>query len=85
MQLCVYFLANDTNDDPLSCIRFDDIFLGIVAMKAGIEPLHSEEFYFHKAPYLGPQSYKYVLATHGYDEPTELTKVWNEIRASGYA
>lgn len=54
-------------------------------MKAGIEPLHSEEFYFHKAPYLGPQSYKYVLATHGYDEPTELTKVWNEIRASGYA
>ncbi|XP_050070143.1 beta-1,3-galactosyltransferase brn [Anopheles maculipalpis] len=65
--------------------RFDDIFLGIVAMKAGIEPLHSEEFYFHKAPYLGPQSYKYVLATHGYDEPAELTKVWNEIRASGYA
>lgn len=65
--------------------RFDDIFLGIVAMKAGIEPLHSEEFYFHKAPYLGPQSYKYVLATHGYDEPAELNKVWTEIRASGYA
>ncbi|ETN59830.1 beta-1,3-galactosyltransferase brn [Anopheles darlingi] len=65
--------------------RFDDIFLGIVAMKAGIEPLHSEEFYFHKAPYLGPQSYKYVLATHGYDDLTEMTKVWNEVRASGYA
>ncbi|EAT48595.1 AAEL000383-PA [Aedes aegypti] len=65
--------------------RFDDIYLGIVALKAGIEPLHSEEFYFHKAPFLGPQSYKYVLATHGYDDPEELVKTWNEVRAAGYA
>ncbi|XP_055606570.1 beta-1,3-galactosyltransferase brn-like [Uranotaenia lowii] len=65
--------------------RFDDIYLGIVALKAGIEPLHSEEFYFHKAPFLGPQSYKYVLATHGYDDPEELVKIWNEVRAAGYA
>uniref|UniRef100_A0A8D8J3U7 Hexosyltransferase n=4 Tax=Culex pipiens TaxID=7175 RepID=A0A8D8J3U7_CULPI len=65
--------------------RFDDIYLGIVALKAGIEPLHSEEFYFHKAPFLGPQSYKYVLATHGYDSPEELVKIWNEVRAAGYA
>ncbi|XP_055642657.1 beta-1,3-galactosyltransferase brn [Toxorhynchites rutilus septentrionalis] len=65
--------------------RFDDIYMGIVALKAGIEPLHSEEFYFHKAAYLGPQSYKYVLATHGYDNPDELIKIWNEIRAAGYA
>ncbi|XP_053693545.1 beta-1,3-galactosyltransferase brn [Sabethes cyaneus] len=65
--------------------RFDDIYLGIVALKAGIEPLHSEEFYFHKAPFLGPQSYKYVLASHGYDDPEELVKIWNEVRAAGYA
>ncbi|XP_058452773.1 beta-1,3-galactosyltransferase brn [Malaya genurostris] len=65
--------------------RFDDIYLGIVSLKAGIEPLHSEEFYFHKAPFLGPQSYKYVLASHGYDDPEELVKIWNEVRAAGYA
>ncbi|XP_058839229.1 beta-1,3-galactosyltransferase brn-like [Topomyia yanbarensis] len=65
--------------------RFDDIYLGIVSLKAGIEPLHSEEFYFHKAPFLGPQSYKYVLASHGYDNPEELVKIWNEVRAAGYA
>lgn len=65
--------------------RFDDIFLGIVALKAQIEPLHSEEFYFYKATYNGPASYRYVLATHGYDEPDEMLRVWSEVRANGYA
>ncbi|XP_070491772.1 beta-1,3-galactosyltransferase brn [Chironomus tepperi] len=65
--------------------RFDDIFLGIVALKANIEPLHSEEFYYYKAAYSGPASYRYVLATHGYDNSDEMLKVWNEVRASGYA
>lgn len=65
--------------------RFDDIFLGIVAMKARIQPLHSEEFYFYKATYNGPASYRYVLASHGYDNPDEMVKVWNEVRSNGYA
>lgn len=65
--------------------RFDDIFLGIVALKAKIEPLHSEEFYYYKAIYKGPASYRYVLATHGYDNSDEMLQVWNEVRASGYA
>lgn len=65
--------------------RFDDIYLGLVAIKARIEPLHSEEFYFHKAPYAGPQSYRYVIASHGYDNPEEMVKVWTEARAAGHA
>lgn len=70
----------------LNCqYRFDDIFLGIVALKAQIEPLHSEEFYFYKATYNGPASYRYVLATHGYDDPDEMLRVWSEVRANGYA
>jgi beta-1,3-galactosyltransferase / beta-1,3-N-acetylglucosaminyltransferase len=68
-----------------SFFRFDDIFLGIVAQKAQIEPLHSEEFYFYKAEYKSPASYRYVLATHGYDDPAEMLKVWSEVRANGYA
>lgn len=52
--------------------RFDDIYLGIVALKAQIDPFHCEEFYFHKAIYTGPQSYRYVVASHGYDNPIEL-------------
>ncbi|XP_031630695.1 beta-1,3-galactosyltransferase brn [Contarinia nasturtii] len=65
--------------------RFDDIYLGIVALKANIEPLHSEEFYFYKANYIGPQSYRYVIATHGYDDPNEMLRVWTELKASGHA
>ncbi|XP_055692987.1 beta-1,3-galactosyltransferase brn [Lutzomyia longipalpis] len=65
--------------------RFDDIYMGIVAMKANIEPLHSEEFYFQKLTYSGPHSYRYTIASHGYDNPDELAKVWAEIKAAGHA
>ncbi|GAB0095749.1 Beta-1,3-galactosyltransferase brn [Sergentomyia squamirostris] len=65
--------------------RFDDIYLGIVALKTNIEPLHSEEFYFQKLTYSGPHSYRYTIASHGYDNPDELAKVWTEIKAAGHA
>ncbi|KAJ6632920.1 Beta-1,3-galactosyltransferase brn [Pseudolycoriella hygida] len=65
--------------------RFDDIYLAIVALKADIEPLHSEEFYFYKAPYQGPHNYRYVIATHGYDDPLDILKTWNECRSAGHA
>jgi beta-1,3-galactosyltransferase / beta-1,3-N-acetylglucosaminyltransferase len=64
--------------------RFDDIFLGIVANKAHIDPLHSEEFYFYKASYVG-HSYKYVIASHGYGNHEEMLHVWNLNKAAGYA
>lgn len=62
--------------------RFDDIYLGIVAMKAQIEPLHSEEFYFQRTNVLDK---KYVVASHGFDNPTELIKIWNKMRSKGFA
>lgn len=65
--------------------RFDDIYLGIVALKANIEPLHSEEFYFYKHTYIGPQSYRYVIGCHGYDNPNEMLRIWTELKASGHA
>lgn len=64
--------------------RFDDIFLGLTAKKAGIEPYHCEEFYFYKK-YYTKDNYKYVIASHGYDDPNELLKVWNEQKAMGNA
>lgn len=54
-------------------------------MKALIEPLHSEEFYFYKAAYSTAVSYRYVLASHGYDDSDEMLKIWSEVRANGYA
>lgn len=66
-------------------LRFDDIYLGIVALKSHIEPLHNDEFYFHKARYTDPHSYKYVVASHGYSIPSEMLKVWSESRTMGFA
>lgn len=64
--------------------RFDDIYLGLVALKAGIEPLHCDEFHFYKKKY-NPFNYKYVISSHGYENPKELIKVWNEQKSRGYA
>ncbi|KAJ8670288.1 hypothetical protein QAD02_001547 [Eretmocerus hayati] len=64
--------------------RFDDIFLGIVAKKAGIEPFHCEEFHFYKKDYTR-YNYKYVISSHGYDNPEELLHVWNEQKSLGNA
>lgn len=69
----------------ITLFRFDDIFLGIVALKSQIEPLHSDEFYFYKAEYTNPQSYRYVIASHGYDRPDDMAHFWSQQRAHGYA
>lgn len=81
--LIIYFIFEINFLSPQ--IRFDDIFLGIVAHKAGIELVHNEEFHFYRKSYTGPASYRYVLASHGYDEPDEMVRIWSEVRANGYA
>lgn len=64
--------------------RFDDVFLGLVAKKADIEPFHCEEFHFYKKDYT-KFNYKYVITSHGYGNPSELLKIWNEQKALGNA
>lgn len=64
--------------------RFDDIYLGLVAMKAKIEPYHCTQFHYSKKEY-NTFSYRHVVASHGYGDPNELLKVWNEQRSAGNA
>lgn len=64
--------------------RFDDIYLGILAKKANIEPIHNSNFFFNK-PHYSRTAYKYYIASHGYDDPQELVNVWNEQRMLGNA
>ncbi|KAG8229445.1 hypothetical protein J437_LFUL010788 [Ladona fulva] len=64
--------------------KFDDIYLGIAASKIGLEPYHCEDFYFYKKDY-NVHTYRYVIASHGYDNPRELLDVWNEQRSAGNA
>lgn len=62
--------------------RFDDVYLGIVAKKVGLEPYHCGEFHFDKKPY-SIRSYQYVVASHGYSNPIELERVWNQQKEAG--
>ena len=64
--------------------RFDDIFLGMAAKKAGLIPFHHNEFYFHRKQY-NIDDFKWVIASHGFDDPEELQKIWNEQRTAGNA
>ena len=64
--------------------RFDDIYLGIVAKKIGLEPFHCLEFYFDRKPYRGA-NYQYVVASHGFSDPNELRRVWNQQKQAGNA
>nr|CAG4642561.1 EOG090X07IA [Evadne anonyx] len=65
-------------------LRFDDVFLGLVALKAHIKLQHSSDFYFWKKPYTA-LSYKNVIASHGYNNPEELLNTWQEQKNLGHA
>ncbi|GBM48585.1 Beta-1,3-galactosyltransferase brn [Araneus ventricosus] len=64
--------------------KFDDVYLGIVAKKCGISPLHNKHFYFWRKPY-SKEGYSDVIASHGFDDPEEMKKVWEEQRSLGQA
>lgn len=64
--------------------RFDDIYVGLLAYKAKVEPFHSEYFHFYKQKY-SKVGYEFTVASHGYSDPSELIKVWNEQKTLGNA
>lgn len=64
--------------------RFDDIYLGLLAYKALIEPFHCEEFYFHKKKIV-PGAYKFTIASHGFDNPAEMATLWQQMKSLGDA
>lgn len=64
--------------------KFDDIYVGLLAYKCKIEPYHCNQFYFKKLPY-NPESYKYVVASHGFDDYNELMQAWTQQRSKGNA
>ncbi|XP_075149993.1 beta-1,3-galactosyltransferase brn [Haematobia irritans] len=65
--------------------RFDDIYLGLVALKARLTLTHCGNFHFHRPRYSGPDSYRFVVASHEFDDTPEMERIWNECRSSNYA
>lgn len=64
--------------------RFDDVYLGLLAKKTEIEPFHCKQFHFYNKPY-SVKGYRYVVASHGYPNPSILEKVWNQQKEAGNA
>jgi len=64
--------------------RFDDIWLGLIAKKADIEPFHCGQFYFYPPQYT-VQGYKYVVASHGFSDPEHMNKIWAQQKEAGHA
>ncbi len=64
--------------------RFDDIYLGLVAKKIGMEPFHCPEFHFYKKPY-SVGNYRYVIASHGFSDPNDLRIKWSQQKMAGNA
>lgn len=64
---------------------FDDVFLGIIAFKLQIPPTVNQECYIDKIAFKGAESYKSVVATHGYEDTEAMMKVWHECRNLGYS
>ena len=64
--------------------RFDDIWLGLIAKKADLDPFHCREFHFDRPEYT-VHSYRYVVASHGFSDPQELSKIWSQQKEAGNA
>jgi len=64
--------------------KFDDVYLGLVAKKVGLEMVHCEEFHFHRKKYT-VKNYEYVVASHGFDDPEEMRRVWTQQKEAGHA
>lgn len=58
-------------------IRFDDVYLGIIAWKLNVKLKHNNNLYFYEYPY---EKYRYrkVIAAHGFKDPELLYKAWKE-------
>ncbi|KAH8323108.1 hypothetical protein KR074_004221 [Drosophila pseudoananassae] len=74
-----------TTSKRIPLFRFDDVYLGIVALKARIPLQHCDDFHFHRPTYKGPDSYGSVIASHEFRDSEEMIRVWNECRSANYA
>ncbi|XP_042143986.1 beta-1,3-galactosyltransferase brn-like [Ixodes scapularis] len=64
--------------------RFDDVFVGIVARKTGLRPVHSDKFR-DKNPAKRPEDFVGLVASHGFHDSVHLVRVWKHQKCLGNA
>lgn len=58
----------------------DDVWVGIIAKKIGIEAIHSPDFTVNgRAPYNGPESYRNLIASTDFPDPEEMKSIWEVV------
>ena len=58
--------------------KFDDIYMGILAYKLGIPPIHMSSVYYHAPTYYPSVYASEIIAAHGFSA-AELVRVWNQL------
>jgi len=64
--------------------KFDDIYMGLLAKKIELKPLHVPDFNFWVTSY-DPVAFEPVIAAHGFGDPDWLLKVWQEQKTRNHA
>ncbi len=64
--------------------RFEDVYLGLVARKVGVEATDFPGFYLHPNDFKN-EGFRDVIATHGFQDHEELRSVWSEQWTAGIA
>ena len=62
----------------IELFKFDDIYMGILAHKLDIKPLHIEAVKFYAPPYLPSVYSSEVIAAHGFTA-TDLNQIWVQL------
>ena len=67
--------------------KLDDIYIGILAKKVSIKPIHNNNFIFwqSKLPSYDNEKFSNVIASHGFDNTEFLIKTWNQQKTLGNA
>jgi hypothetical protein len=58
--------------------KFDDIYMGILAYKLGVTPMHMENVYYHAPSYYPSMYANEIVAAHGFSAD-ELARMWTQL------
>lgn len=66
--------------------RLDDVFVGLVATKVNMKPLHNEEIHpYRKVDMKEVDHFRNLIASHGFGDIDEMINVWNQCERAGLA
>jgi hypothetical protein len=58
--------------------KFDDIYMGILAYKLDVTPMHMDNVYYHAPSYYPSMYANEIVAAHGFS-PEELARMWAQL------